>query len=952
MSVALPRVYIPVLLFCLLSLSSLGQHHSIDSLIRIIQLEKDSNKIKPLLQEIVQVRDRDSSMTYWKEALSLSETMNYGYGQLQSLYKIAELHRLQDQPTVALEYLERAIPIARKMRQIKFEYEIYRKQAKCLRGMGHTEEGLQRLAHALEIADNLEDLNLQAEVLFELGEFYRLQDNFDQAIIHYEKAMNFYHENNLEKGYCRLLFYTAMTYKHFDAVEKKKKGIDLLEEVTYGTCGEGMSTRSKAINLSNLGSAYVDIGNLEKGEEVLMEALVLKKEVSNANSLAYTLNELSSLYLEKKEYSKALEFAEEALVNSQEGTDVFLMENIYASLAKSNYKTNNYKRGYDFLYALKSLKDSLHSEKSSQALSDMVAKYDLKKKENSLMQKDLLIAEQNGRFNRYLLIGLLILSFILGLFFLSRWKFQKQKIEAQKLKELDELKSNFFTNITHELRTPLTVIMNSFSNRKVENGQVQLSEKEANIVERNTFRLHDLINQLLDLSKLEAGKMKLQVYQNDLSKVLKNLVHTFDALAVQKNIKLQFVSHQSPLIAYFDLNKLERMVLNLLSNAIKFTQEGGMIDIVLFAKDGYAEIMVKDNGTGISEEALPYVFDRFHQEDNTSTKSFQGTGIGLALVQQMAKIHRGSIKVESVLGQGTTFFLQIPLERSSYLSEQIVDKPKLKQRGLNFPLLRMDTITKEEDPITNIHAPLVLLVEDDSDLRFLLKAQLHTKYRVLEATDGVEGTELAFTHIPDLIVSDVMMPKRNGYELCSILKKDTRTSHIPIILLTAKSTQAEKVEGLAFGADSYLIKPYDQAELAIRINNLIAQRNQLKERFANDIIYKTKSSPVNSREDLFIQQVLTIIEEHHADEKFGVEELAQAIHMSRSQLYRKLKALTDKTPTTFLKELRLNRAKDLLEQGAGNVSEVAIMVGFSNANYFYKCFKKAYGKTPGEVLNS
>ncbi len=954
---------VPALYFCLflfgllLNYSSQAQNHQIDSLIKVVRIEKDSNVVLPLMRLITGVADDDSCLNYWKVVLELSESMSYYNGQLQSLYKISDFQQIGNEHEEAIRTLDRILPVAEKAGFKKFEYLVFRNKARSLQKLGRSKDALESLLTASKVADELNKQDLQAEILFEMGDFHRLQHNYEKSISYFEKASTIYRENDLESGYCRLLFYMAITYKHFDEIDLKRKGIASLIEVIEGTCGTKLSDFKQAINWSNLGSAYIDIDELEKGEEALLHALNLKRKIGDPVSIAYTLNELSSLYLKKKNAPRALKYAEEAYSNGSKGEDVFLMEDVLENLAISNYQSGNYQNGYEFLYRYKELKDSIRNKDTNQALAEMSSKFELEKKEKDLMQKDLLIARQESRFNQYLLIGLGILALILGLFFWSRWTLQKQKLNAQKLRELDELKSNFFTNITHEFRTPLTVILNGLANKKIDENRVSLSQNEADIIQRNADRLQNLINQLLDLSKLEAGKAKLIVSQNDLVAFLKRLAHSFESIAGQKEIRLQFFSPIDEIKAYFDVDKVEKIVSNLLANAIKFTPNGGEVNLLLLKnEEDNVEIIVKDNGIGIAEAAQKHIFDRFHQVDYSDTRSYEGSGIGLALVDQMVKIHGGQITVDSRLGKGSIFTVQLPVNEKNYTKEQIAaDLPFMKIDQLKRPLIH-PSFTLDDEAYTNSpedkEQAFILLVEDDADLRFLLKTQLSPEYKVVEAVNGEEGLEIALHQIPDLIISDVMMPEMSGYELCKRLKTEERTSHIPIILLTAKATQGEKLEGLESGADSYLVKPFDKKELETRIRQLILQRKKLQQRFSREIVYRTKETSVASRQDIFIRNLLENIEEEIANDGFGVEELAQSVHMSRSQLYRKVKALTGKTPNVFLREIRLGKAKELLEQNAGNVSEIANMVGFSNANYFYKCFKDAFGITPGEVLRS
>ncbi len=938
-------------LFFLISFSSNAQQSKMDSLLATLPTEKDTTYILALQNIIPEFSNRDTQLYYAENSLEQSRKLDFLKGEAAALFRIGRLNKSKSNFTTAATIFTQLISIAKELQDTSLEFKTYIQMSETLLQSGKADESYLYLLEGIKVAEVSKKVAHQAEVFYKLGDFHRLQHNFQEAIDNFQKSLPLYEEAGMEGKYCWVRSCIAMTYKRFDSIEKKKEGIAIYEALLQDECGEIGSLWTRAKHYNNLGSAYVNIGDLKKGEEVLFKALAMKRQVNNKASLAYTLNEIATLYAEKGDFQNGLKYGEEAYSIIEPSNNIYLGYDVTRHLARAYYKTGNYKEGYEILQEFHELGDTILNKEKAAALVEMSSKYELEKKENDLVQKDLLLVQQENRFNRYLLTGLSILSVILILFLWARWRLQKQKIEAQKLQELDQLKTSFFTNITHEFRTPLTVILNSFPNDKNDRDEVVLNDREVNVIKRNAHRLNGLINQLLDLSKLEAGKMKLQVSQNDLSQYLKTLTQSFESLAAQKNIKLQFISMQSPFKAFFDVDKLEKTLINLLSNAIKFTEEGGEVDVLLFSKNRNAEIIVRDTGIGIAPDLLPKIFDRFLQADNSTTRNFEGSGIGLALVEQMVKVHQGTIKVESTLGEGTTFSIQLPVEKTAYNVNQIVKAEPISPKQDMVPLIIKDT------PFENVSAaterkPLVLIIEDDPDLRYLIRNQLSPKYQILEAIDGEDGIKLALEKIPDLIISDVMMPNKSGYEVCKTIKIDERTNHIPLILLTAKATRDEKVEGLELGADDYLVKPFDKTELEVRINNLIVQRKKLQQRFSQEVVYKTKDSPIISREDAFIQKVLEIIEEKIALEGFGVEELAQAVHMSRSQLYRKLKALTNKTPNAFLREIRLSKAKALLQSDAGNVSEVAMMVGFSNANYFYKCFKEAYGITPGELLKS
>jgi CheY-like chemotaxis protein/two-component sensor histidine kinase len=522
----------------------------------------------------------------------------------------------------------------------------------------------------------------------------------------------------------------------------------------------------------------------------------------------------------------------------------------------------------------------------------------------------------------------------------------------------------------------------------------------------NAQRLLGLINQLLDLSKLESGKMPLRAAPGNLVEFLQNLAVAFAPLAERKRITLRFESKEKKLLVYFDRDKAEKIFGNLLSNAMKFTPEGGSVQLSVSSgqlplntdhrsliTDHWLLITVKDTGIGIPAEKLPHIFDRFYQVDASATREYEGTGIGLALVKELVELHRGTVSVASKVGQGTTFTVALPLGKDHLAPEEVLEiseqysvaqasLPADKMSALH-PFAESDqssvtsdqySVSGEQDAMTpslqnsitpalhqsndpslqksitpEIHErDLVLIVEDHAEMRRYVRQELEPAYRVLEAANGEEGLAAALEAIPDIVISDVMMPKMNGYELCSRLKTDERTSHVPVILLTAKADQPDKLVGLETGADDYLGKPFDRHELVARVKNLIALRRKLRERFTKQIVLKPSEVRVENQDEAFLKKIMTIIEEHLGDEDFDVDLLCRSVGMSRAQLQRKLKALVNQSPMELVRTMRLERAADLLRQNAGSIAEIAYQVGFSSQAHFTRSFHEHFGAPPSE----
>lgn len=529
-----------------------------------------------------------------------------------------------------------------------------------------------------------------------------------------------------------------------------------------------------------------------------------------------------------------------------------------------------------------------------------------------------------------------ILIFSLGLGYRLRL-LEKQK---QDIEELDQAKSRFFANISHEFRTPLTVIMGVA-------GQLRGHKKEQKLIQRNSQNLLQLVNQLLDLAKLESGALKLDNLQADVVAYLQYLTESVHSMADEKGVKLLFYSEEKALVMDFDEQKIKHIIYNLLSNAIKFTEAGGKV--ILHARaitrkgQSYLQIKVSDTGAGIPPTELPHIFDRFYQVDSPSPQEKTGTGVGLALTKELVALMGGEIAVKSELGEGSEFQLLLPVRQQApmgqpHLQDIVSADPPSSGESSHFSAIL---------PHLKPHAAKLLLIEDSSDVVTYIESLLKKEYQLTVAQDGQAGIDLAVETLPDIIISDVMMPKKNGYEVCRALKTDERTSHIPILLLTAKAAHEDKVEGLKEGADAYLTKPFDPEELLVRIENLVETRRKLQERYSNKLVTTlTQSKKTGSLDEIFLQKLVKVVEDRLDDTDLGVVDLCRAANLSNMQVNRKLKALTGETPSRFIRAIRLEKAMELLRSTDLNVSEVAYEVGFKDPNYFSRSFSEKFGHSP------
>lgn len=550
----------------------------------------------------------------------------------------------------------------------------------------------------------------------------------------------------------------------------------------------------------------------------------------------------------------------------------------------------------------------------------------------------------------YLLYGLVVLGVLYMFYYLQRRRIEHQS-EAQRLKEVDSLKTRLYTNITHEFRTPLTVISGMASQLREQ--PQQWLERGVPLIERNSQRLLELVNQMLDLSKLESGKMTLQLYQADLIRFLKFICNNLHSMAERQDVELHFYAEESDIIMDFDREKMQQLISNLLSNAVKFSPAGGHVYLtVRQPSKSEVQLRVRDTGPGIPESELPRIFDRFYQVDDSNTRQAEGSGIGLALVKELVRLMEGRIEVNSTVGEGTTFILCLPVRRTAEPEPADRALPQVIAASVGDQVLPEQPMNSAG--LVNSDRPEILLIEDNADVVAYLVSCLEPSYRILVGTDGQEGIEIAQDRIPDLIITDVMMPRKDGFEVCRSLKADQRTSHIPIIMLTARADQASKLSGLEEGVDAYLAKPFHRDELLIRIRKLLESRQQLQAYFlaAAGLGKGTqflREAPEPERADnQFVQQVRKVVEEHLDDYEFTVEALSRAVALSTSQLHRKLSALTGYSPQKFIRYIRLQRAQELLQTTDWSITAIALESGFNDPNYFGRVFRKELGCAPSE----
>lgn len=538
---------------------------------------------------------------------------------------------------------------------------------------------------------------------------------------------------------------------------------------------------------------------------------------------------------------------------------------------------------------------------------------------------------------------------------------REERLERERMQELNKLKLQLFTNISHDFRTPLTLIIGPLKSLiKREHIEPQIRSQLTGIY-RNAGILLQLINQLLDFRKMESGKLKLRISQSDIVPFIENIKLSFEELAKEKEVKYTFKPLETSLDVWFDQIEMKKVILNVLSNAFKFTPKKGKITLVVSKEEGNpgkVRLEIQDSGKGIPEKDIDFIFDRFFQlGQHNELRS--GTGVGLAVAKDIVTLHKGTISVDSEKGKGTCFTILLPLGNAHIRPENIVHEEDSTSENdvldyYDHMHVKHSWSVKKNPETTEIDKslPSILVVEDNIEVRTFVKSVFQKRYNVFEAKNGKKGIEVARSNPIDLIISDVMMPKMDGMEMCRLIKTNIQTSHIPVILLTARTSSKVQKEGFETGADVYITKPFDADMLRLQVENLLKSRQNLIEKFRKSVILEPKELNLVSADEVFLKTVMEIVEQNISNPEFMASSLVDKLHMSQSVLYRKLKVLTGQSISEFIRTIKFKRAGQLISQTDMNISDVAYEIGFNDLKYFRKCFKQLYNQTPSEYRKS
>lgn len=962
----------PILLLLLGSFSLLfmgrlsAQPSYRDSLLQELTTEKDAETRIRLKLSLAREYDmRDTSLRIANEIMAESKAIGFLKGEAfahelrsyayYNLDKIAESLVEDSMHILVQQQLGNTFAVGAIHHNMGATYTTLRK----------LDQAIVHLLKAAEVMKAEENYSWLASVYNDLGEAFDLSEQPQQALFYLREGLA------LRKKYLdpSEWHFAYTDLGNFFSTNDQLDSALFYHQLALESAQQAKDDESRAIAYQNIGNALLIAGKNDEAIPPLLEANKYFEEVERVQYLAPNYNSIGEAYLNLGRYAEAIDYLNRSLEMTREDGPLNLAKASHEILARLYERQEDYPQAFFHLRQQKILEDSLLQEQNLEVIAGLERKYQNEQQKSLLAEQELELERQN-RLRNYTLLGAALFALLLLSVFQYVRNQQKNRVreaaleaqleraEAEKLRSLDQLKSTFFANISHEFRTPLTLILGPVQQALGKITQplepnspeeVTFKTRYLQLIERSAQRLLSLVNQLLDLSRIDGGQIQVHLRKGKLLPLLRALVYSFESLAERQQIVYEITFPEELPEAVFDRDKWEKILVNLLSNAFKFTPEGGRVAFQAEVREEGLQMSVSDSGLGIETENLDRIFDRFYQVEGTEAR---GTGIGLALVQELVTMLDGRIEVDSEVGKGTTFTVLLPFlpEHFSQLDTEAFAEEF--DASVSFVPQSISTATTSGAVTGGMddEIPSILIVEDNADLRSYIAEQLGSSYHIITAENGRIGLDLAIEHTPDLIVSDVMMPKMDGFELCETLKSDERTSHIPVILLTAKAGQDHKLAGLETGADEYLTKPFDGRELQLRVQNLIRQRAQLRERYRRTVLLQPSDVAITSADEQFLLKVQAAIEANIDNEQFSVEDLAAAVAFSRSQLHRKLKALTDQSPTVIIRDFRLQRAKSLLEQGAGSVSEIALAVGFGNLSYFSKSFKTAFGVLPSEVV--
>ncbi|WP_445452639.1 response regulator [Flavobacterium sp. 25HG05S-40] len=866
----------------------------------------------------------DKIITYYKKSTDRSfKIKDYDFYSIAMMHLINHYVNKNKMDEAEVE-LKKYFELTKKINYTDYYNSIYYLYGKLYKRKGYNNLALKNLI----LADKYfkykfsDDISIRIGDLLEIASFYTDLKNKEKANLYIKKALQLLKKTNHP---------ITVVNTNFKMGEIEYKNKNYSKSLSYLTQILNPKDTAKTVPYKYdiallMGQTYQEINELSKASLYTEMAV---REFTKLQDSIYLINALTNnakINLKKNNYPSAKKDIDIAKRLAQKQEVTLDIIDVY------NTEIEYYKKIKNFEAALKSIRQkdfylNKYNEKTNLAnLNEQDIIYQTEKKEQQIQ----LLSTQNelAQKQKYIYIILLALLVLVGGSLLYGYR---NKIKtAQKLKELSELKSRFFANISHEFRTPLTLIKSPVQSLQNEISDVNQKNK-LQLIQTNSTRMLELVDQLLELSKIDSGNLKLILKNGTISLFLKSLIEPFEFQAKEKEIHFSASIHKSLENHLFDKDVIEKIVTNLVSNAFKYSPQDELIVFSSSVENSNLKLVVSNSGSDVKKEDLPKLFERFYQKN----ESQHGVGIGLALVKELVDLYKGTI-VTSLENDELSFIVNIPL---TVANENAVVIPT-----------KETSSTIENATTCETEFPILLLVDDNAEIRSVIKDLFKNEYQILEAQNGETALKLAQKEIPDCIISDVMMPKMDGFEFTKQIKTNELTSFIPLILLTAKTSEEAHLEGLKSTADAFLTKPFNNDIVKATVLQLITERKKLHKRYSQELVLRPVDIVINSVEEKFIEKLQSILERQLSNSEFTSEDFASEIGMSRMQLHRKLKSLLGVSSTEFLRNERLKVSAELLKKGNGNISEIAYSVGFNDVSYFSKCFKEMYHCTPSEYI--
>ncbi len=924
------------------SKNPLHAHELIHLLLQDAKASKDdyvTTNAYNLLGKMYRIRHLgDSAVWAYHRSLKISGKKNYKRLQFDSYLGLMSAHTAKSRFDSARFYIEQADKKSAFISDLNVLARYENRKGNVFLEQEKYFEAVQCYLKIDSIFPN-KNIDVRGYAFLNLGTIYEALSDHKKASIYYLKALEIFSELKS----IRNINFLKLKLGHSQLYQKSyANAIHYYQEIL--PYYKVSYPRFYGVTTTSLGAAHLYLKNFDIAQKCLEESRNVLESHNDSLFLIETYTYLSMLHTQKKDKENAVLFGEKAnMIAEKTGSKGKRKRRALVALSEALYLNEEYKQGFEAIKELQKIDEAFDLKKNRISLLEWEHEEEQKKKQLALLSSQKQLAEQKNKNQRNLFVsGLSILALtVIGLFILFK---NKQKTN-KKLKELEKAKSKFFTNISHEFRTPLTLISGPVAHQLSKKKLSREDKTDLGLIQRNANRLLELVDQLLDLSKIEAGRRQLSVSKGNINLFLKHITEPFQYQAHQKDISFTNTIHV-PSEAWFDPDVLQKIVTNLLSNAVKYTPKNGFIDVVAETLNGNIKICIANQNNSITEKELPLLFDRFYQ-NNSYTEGF---GIGLALVKDLTHLTHGTLTTKKPNTNSIQFEVIIPITTSAFSSNELVDQ-QIPENAYTKQLIhstdnQMDWEEKEHTE----DLPILLVVDDNEEIRLFIKLLFRKNYTIIEAENGSEGVAIALENIPDLVISDIMMPVKDGIYLSNTLKSNLRTSHIPIILLTAKSGEEQELTGFKTGADAYITKPFKEEKLRVVIEKLIASRKAIQEKFSQQSILKPQEVTLTSPDTKLLERIQVILDNHLTDPEFTPSVFSGQIGLSRMHLHRKLKALTGLSTSEFISSQRLKLAARLLTEANINISEVGYTVGFSQPAYFSQCFKKHYGYSPSEYL--